>query len=311
MCLKKIILIKFILIFFLINTSLSLENKIILKIDKDIITSIDIENESKYLSALNPKIMELNDIEIFEISKNSLIREKIKKIEILKNANNPKLNDNLLDNIIRNKYVSLGLKTEDEFIGYLKNFDVKIDTVIEKIEIEALWNQLIFFKFSKNINIDKKKLIEKIKENKDLNSTKELFLKEIVFNIEEDSNLNEKYNLIKKSILNAGFANTASIYSVSDTAKIGGVLGWVNENSLNSKISKALTGLKLNEFSKPIALPGSFLILQISDERIIKTKLNIDKELELAINNETNRQLNQFSNIFFNKSKKEITINEF
>ena len=310
MCLKKIILIKFILIFFLINTSLSLENKIILKIDKDIITSIDIENESKYLSALNPKIMELNDIEIFEISKNSLIREKIKKIEILKNANNPKLNDNLLDNIIRNKYVSLGLKTEDEFIGYLKNFDVKIDTVIEKIEIEALWNQLIFFKFSKNINIDKKKLIEKIKKNKDLNSTKELFLKEIVFNIEEDSNLNEKYNLIKKSILNAGFANTASIYSVSDTAKIGGVLGWVNENSLNSKISKALTGLKLNEFSKPIALPGGFLILQISDERIIKKKLNIDKELELAINNETNRQLNQFSNIFFNKSKKEITINE-
>ena len=74
MCLKKIILIKFILIFFLINTSLSLENKIILKIDKDIITSIDIENESKYLSALNPKIMELNDIEIFEISNNLLIK---------------------------------------------------------------------------------------------------------------------------------------------------------------------------------------------------------------------------------------------
>jgi peptidyl-prolyl cis-trans isomerase SurA len=310
MCLKKIILIKFILIFFLINTSLSLENKIILKIDKDIITSIDIENESKYLSALNPKIMELDDIEIFEISKNSLIREKIKKIEILKNTNNPKLNDNLIDNIIRNKYMFLGLKTKDEFIRYLKNFDVEIDTVIEKIEIEALWNQLIFFKFSKNIKIDKKKLIEKIKTNKDLNSTKELFLKEIVFNIEENSNLNEKYNLIKKSILNAGFANTASIYSVSDTAKIGGVLGWINENSLNSKISEALTGLKLNEFSKPITLPGGFLILQISDERIIKTKLNIDKELELAINNETNRQLNQFSNIFFNKSKKEITINE-
>ena len=310
MCLKKIILIKFILIFFLINTSLSLENKIILKIDKDIITSIDIENESKYLSALNPKIMELNDIEIFEISKNSLIREKIKKIEILKNANNPKLNDNLLDNIIRNKYVSLGLKTEDEFIGYLKNFDVKIDTVIEKIEIEALWNQLIFFKFSKNIKIDKKKLIEKIKKNKDFNSTKELFLKEIVFNIEAGSKLDEKYDLIKKSILNVGFENTAAIYSISDTAKIGGVVGWVSKSSLSSKIDKALFGLKLNEFSKPIPLPGGFLILQISDEKIIKTTLNIDKELEQSIDTEANRQLNQFSNIFFNKAKQEITINE-
>ena len=310
MCLKKIILIKFILIFFLINTSLSLENKIILKIDKDIITSIDIENESKYLSALNPKIMELNDIEIFEISKNSLIREKIKKIEILKNTSNPKLDDNLLDNIIQSKYMSLGYKTRDEFIEYLKNFDVKIDTVIKKIEIEALWNQLIFFKFSKNLKIDKKNLIKKIKASKDLRNTKELFLKEIVFNIETSSKLDEKYDLIKKSILNDGFENTASIYSISDTAKIGGVLGWVNANSLSSKIDKALFGLKLNEFSKPIALPGGFLILQISDERIIKTKLNIDKELEQAINTETNRQLNQFSNIFFNKAKKEITINE-
>ena len=310
MCFKKILLVKCILIFFLIGASFSLENKIILKIDNNIITSIDIENEAKYLSALNPKIMELNVIEIFEISKKSLIREKIKKIEILKNTSNPKLDDNLLDNIIQSKYMSLGYKTRDEFIEYFKNFDVKIDTVIKKIEIEALWNQLIFFKFSKNLKIDKKNLIKKIKASKDLRNTKELFLKEIVFNIETSSKLDEKYDLIKKSILNDGFENTASIYSISDTAKIGGVLGWVNANSLSSKIDKALFGLKLNEFSKPIALPGGFLILQISDERIIKTKLNIDKELEQAINTETNRQLNQFSNIFFNKAKKEITINE-
>lgn len=307
---KKILLVKLILTFLLIENSFSLENKIILKIDKDIITSIDIENEAKYLSALNPKIMELDEIKIFEISKNSLIREKIKKIEILKNTDNPELNDDLLNKIINNKYKSLGLKNRDEFISYLKKFDVEIDTVIAKIEIEALWNQLIYFKFSKNIKINKKDLIKKIETNKDLNKIRELFLKEIIFNIEENSNFDAKYNLIKKSILDAGFENTASIYSVSDTAKIGGVIGWVNENSLSLKINKALSGLKLKEFSKPITLPGGFLILQISDERIIKKTLDIDKELEKVINVETNRQLNQFSNIYFNKAKQEINIDE-
>ena len=310
MCLKKILLVKLIITFLLVASSFSIENKIILKIDKDIITSIDIENEAKYLSALNPKIMELDDSKVLEISKNSLIREKIKKIEILKNTDNPELNDELLDKIVDSKYKSLGIKNRDEFIRYLKKFDVEINTVAEKLEIEALWNQLIFFKFSKSIKINKKDLIKKIETNKDLNKTKELFLKEIIFDIEENSNLDDKYNLIKKSILDAGFENTASIYSISDTAKIGGVIGWVNENSLSLKINKAVSELKLKEFSKPIALPGGFLILQISDERIIKKKLDIDKELEKIINAETNRQLNQFSNIYFNKAKQEITINE-
>ena len=120
----------------------------------------------------------------------------------------------------------------------------------------------------------------------------------------------KKYNLIKKSISSTGFENTASLYSISDTAKIGGVIGWVNENSLSLKINKALSELKINEFSKPIILPGGFLILQINDERIIKKNLDIEKELEKMINAETNRQLNQFSNIYFNKSKQEININE-
>ena len=109
MCLKKIILVKLIITFLLVASSFSIENKIILKIDKYIITSIDIENEAKYLSALNPKIMELDDSKVFEISKNSLIREKIKKIEILKNTDNPELNDELLDKIVESKYKSLGI----------------------------------------------------------------------------------------------------------------------------------------------------------------------------------------------------------
>ena len=310
MNLNKILLSNFILIFLIILSSHSLENKIILKIDQDIITSLDIENEKNYLSALNPNIKELDDKKIFEISKNSLIREKIKKIEISKNTNIVKLDTNFLEKIIETRYISLGLKTKNEFIDYLKKFDIEIGTVIKKIEIEALWNQIIFLKFSKNININKEDLKKNIESNINSNETRELFLKEIVFNVQESSNLDKKYNLIKKSILETGFENTASLHSISDTAKTGGALGWVNENSLNPKINEALLGLDLKEYSKPITIPGGFLILQISEKRVVKEKIDIEMELKKIINAETNRQLNQFSNIYYNKVKQEISINE-
>lgn len=310
MSFKKFLFFVLVTMMWLVTNSHSLENKIILKIEKEIITTVDIKNEAKYLSALNPKIIELDSTKIFEISKNSLVREKIKKIELLKNSKKVELNNDFLEKIIQTRYNSLGLKTKDEFIKYLKNFDVEINTVVKKIEIEALWNQLIFFKFSKNIKIDREKLLKNIQVNNNLIEKKELLLKEILFNVDEASNFDEKYNEIKKSITDTGFENTASLYSISDSSKTGGDLGWISENSLNPKIKKALLGLNLKEYSSPINLSGGFLILQISDIKIIKEEIDTEKELKKAINVETNRQLNQFSNVYFNKAKKEISIHE-
>jgi len=307
---KKILIVILLLLNLSTNISNSLENKIILKIDRDIVTTLDIKNEAKYLSALNPRLMELKDSKIFEISKKSIIREKIKKIEILKNRKDTNLSDNFLEKIIETRYKSLGLETKKQFINYLKDFDIEIDTVINKIKIEALWNQLIIYKFSDKIKIDKDKLRTSISLNKNVAESKEFLLKEIVFNIDKDLNLKEKYKVIKESIKNTGFENTASLYSISDTAKIGGTLGWLNENSLSPKIKDILSKLKLSEYSEPIILPGGFLILQIKDIKIIKEKFDINKELDIAVNTESNRQLNQFSNIYFNKIKKEISIDE-
>ena len=307
---KKLLIVILLLLNLSTNISNSLENKIILKIDRDIVTTLDIKNEAKYLSALNPRLMELKDSKIFEISKKSIIREKIKKIEILKNRKDTNLSDNFLEKIIETRYKSLGLETKKQFINYLKDFDIEIDTVINKIKIEALWNQLIIYKFSDKIKIDKDKLRTSISLNKNVAESKEFLLKEIVFNIDKDSNLKEKYKVIKESIKNTGFENTASLYSISDTAKIGGTLGWLNENSLSPKIKDILSKLKLSEYSEPIILPGGFLILHIGDIKIIKEKFDIKKELDIAVNTESNRQLNQFSNIYFNKIKKEISIDE-
>ena len=59
--------------------TLAIENKILFKVDEELITSIDIYNQTKYLENLNQEIKNLDNKDIFEISKKSIIREKVKK----------------------------------------------------------------------------------------------------------------------------------------------------------------------------------------------------------------------------------------
>ena len=291
--------------------SYSLENKIILKIDNNIITSQDIKNENKYLIALNPNISELDKKRVYAISKNSIIREKIKEIELLKNTNEIKLDDKFLNQIIQSRYQILGYSSLDEFIAYLKQKNITIETVKKKISIEAVWNQFIYSKYSNKIKINKDSLKKKILLDKEKALSKQFLLYEIVFDTTQGSNPIDKFKIIEQSINKIGFENTAATYSISDTAKIGGKLGWIEENSLSNKIKNKVSNLKLNEYTKPIIIPGGFLVIQLADKKQIKREINVNKEIDKAINFETNRQLNQFSNIYFNKVKKELVINEY
>lgn len=285
----------------------SITNEIIIKIDNKIITNLDIDDEIKYLKALNPNLKNLTSDKIFEIAKTSLIREKIKEIEIF-NKSNESVDENYLKNIIENIYKNIGLPNENEFIRYLNSHNVKIETVKNKLANEALWNQIIYKKFFSKVKIDKDKIKNEIEKNK--SNVNSYLLYEIVFNIDENSKLNEVYDKIKKSISINGFENTASIFSISDSSKTGGKLGWINESSINKKIQKHIINIKIGEFTKPIIIPGGFLILQVKDKKQIEKEIDINSEIELRIRALRNQQLNQYSNIYFNKIKKDITIYE-
>ena len=232
----------------------AIENKIILKIDNKIITKIDINNEAKYLKALNPKLNDLNKDRMYEIAKGSLVRETIKEIEILKNQ--IKIDDEYLENLIRNIYSSIGLKNENEFINYLDKFNVGIETVKKKISNEASWNQLIFLKFGKKFKIDKKKIESDVKSIK--NFSRSYLLYEIVFNANQKKQIDELGKKIIKSINEIGFENTASAFSISESAKVGGKLGWINESSLDKKILQQIISLNQKQYTNPIIIPGGF-----------------------------------------------------
>ncbi|WP_435095689.1 peptidylprolyl isomerase [Candidatus Pelagibacter bacterium nBUS_27] len=307
---KSKILINLIILFFtLINSSISIENEIIFKINNEIITKIDVENEYRYLIALNKNLKNLNKNEILEISKKSIVKEKIKIIELSKNFKNPIIPEKYIELILQNIYNQIDIDNLNDFKGYLINKNVNYQDVIKKIEIEALWNELIVEKFSSRIKINKQEIRNRIIDNKD-KTTKSYLMSEIIFEISNSSELTRKYEEIKKTIKEKGFDNAALTHSTSGTSNLGGKLGWINENSLNKKLREILSSIKENEFTDPITIPGGFMILNINKIKEIETFKNIDDEVEKIINLKKNSQLNQFSKMYFNKIKNNMQINE-
>ena len=107
-----------------------------------------------------------------------------------------------------------------------------------------------------------------------------------------------------------GFKNTASLYSLSGTASVGGKIGWVKEENLSPKILEELYKIRSGEITNIIKVGNNFLILKIEEIKTSKIEINKEIKLKEMIDFERNRQLNQFSNIYFNKIKKNIRINE-
>tara|TARA_B100002003_G_scaffold245272_1_gene272801 strand:+ start:799 stop:1734 length:936 start_codon:yes stop_codon:yes gene_type:complete len=272
---------------------------IVMKVNNEIITNININEEYRYLIALNTDLKSLKKEEIFNLAKNSFLREKIKENELKKYF---ELNQSskYIDQTIKNLYGSLNISNKIEFKKYLSVHNLTIEDVKKKLEIEVLWNELIYTKFHKQIDIDEEKIKKKINANK---IQKNYLLSEIFFSGENKEKINEKYNLIKKSISEIGFKNTANIYSLTESAKIGGSIGWIGENQLAKKVVNEINELQVGEFTKPINIPGGVVILKLDKKEDKKISLDFDSELKKLIEYEKNRQLNQFSTVYFNKLK--------
>ncbi len=295
------------LIYFCTNTNAS-ENKILIKLDDEIITSLDLKNEAKLLITLNPQVKDLKESQIFEIAKNSVIRQKIKKIEILKYRNDLKIDDKFLNNLIKSNYSRIGVENLEEFEQYMKKNNINTENIKEKMVIETLWNDLIIEKYSSKIKINKEDLKSEILSSK--NETLSYNLYEILFTVSDISKLEEKYEEIKKTISQSNFENAALIHSVSSSSELGGKLGWIEENSLNKKIRKELLNIKENQITKPLPTSSGFLILMVKGKNKIEKKIDLEQELKKLIRIKTNEQFNQYSNIFFKRVSKNISINE-
>ena len=301
-----------ILIFFKNNLVFSnSEIEILFKVDNEIITNIDVEKEKRYLIALNNKLSEIPASQLNIIAKESLIKEIIKKKELNKFFDLNKTNE-YSEKVAKNFYKRLNFKNEKEFESYLKNFNIKKKFIMEKIKQESLWNQMIYDRFRYQVNIDKKKL-EKILQKKINNNeykNEDYNISEILFQLNSNEDLDTKLNVIKKSINELGFENTANIYSVSPSSKFGGKIGWIQKNQLSEVLLKEIMQVKKNELTQPIQANNGYLIIKLNDKRIVNKEVNFEDELSKLVNFEKEKQYNQISNIFYNKIKQNTYISE-
>lgn len=282
---------------------------IVYKVNNQIITNTDIEKEYRYLVSLNNQLKSLNKLKVLEISRESALREQIKKIELSKYFDLQTLNLNI-DNYLENFYKNLDINTESEFEKYLEGSKISLDYIKKKIQIEILWNQLIYDKYIAQINIDQNKLKEKLKELSNKANQKVYLLSEILFDKENNSSFEKKLEDINQSINEIGFNNTANIFSITDSSKFGGKIGWIEEQKLSKKIIEELQLLETGQYTSPIQTGSSFLILKIEEIKYEKTTINEEEELNKLIQFETSKQLDQFSKIFYKQIKINSLIDE-
>ena len=280
------------------------------KVENEIITNQDIINEINYLKLLNNKLNSLSNRNQENIAVNSLIQEKVKFIE-LRNFFDFDREDQQMEKLINfTLKKNLGIKNNnlDEFF---KKNNLNLTEIKFKIKNEILWNKLIYDKYKSRLNIDEKNLREELsKMVSNRKKIEEFKLSEILFEVKGNEELNSKYQKILKSISNEGFKNTANIYSVSNSAKFGGQLGWIKKTQLSKKIQEIIADILIGETSKPIRSGAGFLIIKLDDKREVNSNINLENEFKKLRDTEMDRQLNQYSIYYFNRVKKNIFIDE-
>jgi len=252
---------------------------------------------------LNKDLKNISEKELIQYATKSIIKEKVKRIEILKNFNlggNEKVVEDQLSVLIKN----LSLNNE-EFNKLINQLNISKIYLKEKIEIEILWNRLIYTIYKNKVIIDAVSIKKKLKEDLDnsKNFLDEFFLHEILYSPLKKSDIKNTSSKINKSIEEIGFENTANIYSETDTSKFGGKIGWIKENQLTKEILLYIKNLKIGEHTDPINVPGGMLILFLKDKRQAKLELSFEEELKKIINIERNRQLDQYSSIYYKKAE--------
>ena len=297
--------------FNLITAVIGNEVHIVLKIEDEIVTNLDIIKEKNYLIALNNSLSKINQNQLETLAKNSIIKEKIKKKELIKYYDLEKASS-IMENLIIDLSKKLNFRNQEELNKYLLNFNLDIDEIKEKLKIETLWNQLIYDRFIDQVSIDEKKLRDYLKTEIEYSSNQlyEYHLSEILFELNANETPEQKYNLIIANIEESGFKNASNFYSISESSKFGGEIGWINKTQLSKSIIKEIEKIKVGKLTRAIQVGNNFMILRINDKRKINKKINFDEELKKLIIFEKNKQLNQLSLIYFNKIKQNIFISE-
>ena len=301
---------KLLFIFFLlINTeqlSSQIDNSIIITVGNYPITRLDLEKEMKIITVLSKiRINEENKKQIKDLAVQSLVKRSIKKSEIerLKITQFNKKDVNFqISNISKN----LGLEKED-FKIFLQQNNIKYEDISERFEIDLKWNSAIFKLYKNKITLNTIEIEDKINsEVEKVKLSKSVLLSEIQVNVSSE-NLESTKNNVLSEIKEVGFDKAAIKLSISNSAKDGGNIGWINENKLSKTIYEGIKNLKKGEISKPIILEETMIIILKKDEK--NNSYNLENIKNNIVKQEKMKKLEMFSNSHYSDLEKKTNIN--
>ena len=300
---KILIFLFFIFSFFNINNLCAKKIEILYKVENYPITNKDIAKEINYLIMLNKELQKIDEKELIQYATKSIIKEKVKKNEIVKNfqfGGNISLVQSQIDSLRNNLNLD-----QYEFDSLLNSLDISKKYLSEKIEIELLWNKLIYTIYKDKLVINEIEIKNKLREDLEnpSNFLEEYLLYEILFTPSQKTDLESNKFKIEKSIREIGFENTANILSEAPSSKLGGKIGWVKENQLTKEVLNNIKNLEIENYTNPINVPGGQLFLFLKDKRKSKLDLSFDEEYKKIISAEQNRQLGQYSLIYYKKTE--------
>ena len=299
---KKFSLFFFVLVF--LNSeflpAIAFKNKIIVKVDNNIITAYELKNKLKTSLILSNQ--EINQINIDKNKRRALtylINLKLKKNELTKY----KINLESID--IKNQLVSIASNDIEGFKNNFKKLDISYDLFVDELKIETGWKQLMFKIYNKKVRVNQeeidKQVLTFLKKSSEI---EELRISEIEIALDQNSNIDEEIKLIREEIDENGFEKTALKYSTSTSSVNNGDIGWVNVDNLNSKMSKVLKTMKIGEVSLPIRDLNTLLFLKLSDKRTSKVEnINADEFKKRLIDRKKNELFNLYSRSHLSKLK--------
>ena len=292
---------------FLLNfgNSEALQNKILVKIENEVISTYELKNKINTIITLsNKKVNQKNVDKLKKIAVDQLINTKLKKIELSKY--NIKVEESNVMNYLKN--ISKG--NLEEFKDIFKDNNLNYNLYIEEIKIQLGWQQLIYSIYQSKVIVKDDDIKNELKKilNKKL-FIKEYNISEIDIALEKNNQTNEKIFEIRNQIRDLGFENAAKQLSVSSSSAFGGSLGWVNENILSKKIYDILINLKIGDISEPIFSATNVMFLQLNDKRTKEIKnLNIEELKKDIIKQKRNELFSLYSNSHLSKIKNSLLV---
>ena len=298
-----------IIFFFFQNSNAIIKNKVIAKIDDEIISSYELKNKIKTILILsNQELNQQNIDKTKNLALKTLVNYKLKKIEVEKY--NISTDSEAVANHLNNFY----LKFNTDLNGFKRIFkinNIDFNYYLKEIENEFAWQNLVFKLYANKLEVNDsdidRQLNEIIKKQKNVS---EYELAEIEILIEKNLSSDQQIKEIENQIAKIGFENTAIKFSSSPSALEGGNIGWINSNAISKRILDIINEMNIGDVSRPLIQANSITFFKLLNKKSVEVDVkNLDRLRKTIINNNKNDMLNMYSNSHLSKIKNNAYIN--